>query len=83
MNFSQLMKNINPQIQETEFIPKKLSRKKSMPRQILVERKNIKDKEEILESARKKGQVSSKGVTASFLAQQKKPQDKGVRSVKC
>ena len=61
-SFPNLAKEIDFQeVQEAQRIPKKLDPRKHTPRHIIITLAKIKDKERILEAAREKDTVPSKG----------------------
>ena len=62
-NFPNLAKEIDFQeVQEAQRVPKKLDPRSNTPRHILITLPKIKEKERILEAAREKDTVTSKGV---------------------
>ena len=71
-NFPNLAKEINFQeVQEAQRVPKKLDPRRNTPRYIIIKLPNIKDKERILKSSKRKGegylQRSSHKTTSRFL----------------
>ena len=69
MNFPNLTKEIDFQeVQEAQRIPKKLDRRRNTPRHFIITLPKIKDKERILEAARKKETVTYKGVPIRLSA---------------
>ena len=61
-NFSSLVKEIDFQeVQEAQRVPKKLGSRKNTPRHIVITLAKMKDKERILEAAREKNTVTTKG----------------------
>ena len=68
-NFPNLAKEIDFQeVQEAQRVPKKLDPRKHTPNHIIITLPKIKDKERILEAARKKGTVTYKGVPIRLSA---------------
>ena len=68
-NFSNLAKEIDFQeVQEAQRVPKKLDPRRNTPRHIIITLSKIKDKERILEAARDKDIVTSKGVPIRLSA---------------
>ena len=65
-NFPNLAKEID--FQETQRVPKKLDPQKNTPRHIIIPLPKIKNKERILEAARKKKAVTYKGVPIRLSA---------------
>ena len=65
-NFPTLAKEID--FQEAQRVPKKLEPRRNTPRHILITLPKIKDKERILEAAREKDTVTSKGVPIRLSA---------------
>ena len=62
-NFHNLAKEIDCQeVQEAQRVSKKLDPRKHSPRHIIIELPKIKEKERILEAAREKDTVTSKGL---------------------
>ena len=61
-NFPNLTKEIDFQeVQETQRVPKKLDPRKHTPRHIIITLAKIQDKERILEAAREKDTLPTKG----------------------
>ena len=68
-NFPNLAKEIDFQeVQEAQRVPKKLDPRGNTPRHIIITLAKIKQKERILEAARKKGIVTYKGVPIRLSA---------------
>ena len=68
-NFPSLVKKIDFQeVQEAQRVPNKLDPKRNTPRHIIIKLPKIKDKERILEAAREKERVTSKGVPIRLSA---------------
>ena len=53
-NFSNLAKEIDIQVKESQRIPKKLDPRRATPRHIIIKMSKVKDKERILKAARGK-----------------------------
>ena len=60
-NFLNLVKEKDTEVQETQRVPNKLDPKSPTPRHIIIKMTRLKDKEKILNAARKKQVVSYKG----------------------
>ena len=68
-NFPNLAKEIDFQgVHETQRVPKKLNPKRKTPRHIIIKLPKIKDKEQILKTAREKERVTYKGVPIRLSA---------------
>ena len=68
-NFPNLAKEIDFQeVQEGQRVPKKLDPRRNTPRHIIITLAKIKEKERILEAAREKDTVTSKGVPIKLSA---------------
>ena len=68
-NFPNLAKEIDFQeVQEAQRVPKKLDPRRNTPRHIILTLPKIKEKERILEAAREKETVTSKGVPIRLSA---------------
>ena len=61
-NYPNLEKEIVNQIQETQRVPDRINPRRNMPRYILIKLSKIKCKEKILKAARKKQQITYKGI---------------------
>ena len=61
-NVTNLMKEIDVQVQEAQRVPNKMDAKRPMPRHIIIKKPKCKDKERILKAARKKELVSYRRV---------------------
>ena len=61
-NFPNLAKEIDMQFQEAERITNKMDIKRPTPRHIIINVPRVKNKERILQAAREKQRVTSKGV---------------------
>ena len=55
-------KEIITQVQETQRVPNRINLRQSTPRQILINFKKIKHKEQISKAAREKQQITHKGI---------------------
>ena len=67
-NFSNLVKEIDIQIQEAQRVPNKLNPKRNTPRHIIIKMPMVKNKERILKAAREKVTGTYKGVPISLSA---------------
>ena len=67
-NFSNLVKDIDMQVQEAERVPNKMDVKRTTPRHIIIKMPKVKDKEKILKAAREKELVTYKGVSRRLSA---------------
>ena len=68
-NFPSLAKEIDFQkVQEAQRVPKKLDPRRNTPKDIIITLAKIKEKERILEAARKKDTVTYKGVPIRLSA---------------
>ena len=56
-------KEIITQVQETQRVPNRINPRQNTPRQILIKLMKIKHKEQILNAARKKQQITHKGIS--------------------
>ena len=56
-------KEIVNQVQEAQRVPYRINPRRNMPRHILIKLSKIKYKEKILKAARKKQQITYKGIT--------------------
>ena len=61
-NFSNLVKEIDMQVQEAQRVPNKMNAKRPTPRRIIIKTPTVKDKERILKAAREKQFVTYRGV---------------------
>ena len=60
-NFPNLIKEIHFQeVQEAQWVPKKLDPRRNTPKHIIIQLPKVKDKERILKAAREKEAVTSK-----------------------
>ena len=53
-NFTNLVKEVDIQAQETQRVPGKMDPKRTTPRHIIIKMPKVKDKERILKAAREK-----------------------------
>ena len=67
-NFSDLVKEIDQQIQEAQRVPNKLDPKRTKPRHIIIKMPKVKDKDRILKAAREKQRVTYKQVPTGLSA---------------
>ena len=67
-NFSNLVKEIDIQVQEAQRVPNKMNPKRAKPRHTIIKMPKAKDKERILKAAREKQRVNYKGVPIRILA---------------
>ena len=67
-NFSDLVKEIDMQVQEAQRIPYNMDAKRPTPRAIILKMPKFKDKERILKAAREKELVTYKGVPIRLSA---------------
>ena len=61
-NFPKMGKEIITQVQETQRVPNRINPRRNTPRHILIKLTKIKHKEQILKAARKKQQITQKGI---------------------
>ena len=67
-NFSNLVKEIDIQVQEAQRVPNKLNPKRTTPRHIIIKTTKVKDKERIVKAAEEKRMVTYKGVPIRLSA---------------
>ena len=67
-NFPNLLKERDMQVLGTQRVPKKLDPKRNTPRHITITLAKMREKERILEAARKKETVTYKGVPIRLSA---------------
>ena len=67
-NSSNLMKEIDMQVQEVQRVPNKMDTKRPIPRHIILKMPKVKDKERILKAARDKERVTDRGVPVRLSA---------------
>ena len=68
VNFPNLVKKINMEVQDSQRIPKQLDPRRNTPRHSIVKLPKIKDKERILKAAKAKETVTYKGVPIRLSA---------------
>ena len=67
-NFPKVGKEIVTQVQETQRVPNRINPRQNTPRHILIKLTKIKHKEQILEAAREKQQITHKGIPIRITA---------------
>ena len=67
-NFSDLVKEIDMQVQEAQRAPNKIDAKRPTLRHIIIKMPRVKDKERILKAAREKKLVTYRGVPIRLSA---------------
>ena len=67
-NFPKMGKEITIQVQETQRVPNRINTRQNTPRHILIKLTKIKHKEQILKAARKKQQITHKGISRRITA---------------
>jgi len=67
-NFPKMGKEIATQVQETQRVPNRINTRQNIPRHILIKLMNIKNKEQILKTAREKQQITHKGIPVRIIA---------------
>ena len=67
-NFPKMGKEIANQVQETQRVPNRINTRQNTPRHILIKLTKIKHKEQILKAARKKQQITHKGISRRITA---------------
>ena len=67
-NFPKMRKEIATQVQETQRVPNRINLRQNTPRHILINITKIKHKEQILNAARVKQQITHKGITIRITA---------------
>ena len=67
-NFSNLVKEIDIQVQEAQRVLNKLNPKKATTRCIIIKMSKVKDKERVLKAARERQRVTYKGVPIRLSA---------------
>ena len=65
---SNLVKEIDIQLQEAQRVPNKMDPKRNTPKHIIIKMPNVKDKEKMLKAAREKQVVAYKAVPIGHLA---------------
>ena len=68
LNFLNLVKGIDMQVQEAQRVPNKMDAKRPTPRHIIIKVPKVEDKEKILKAARKKKLVTYKEVPIRLSA---------------
>ena len=61
-NFPNTGEEICTQVQETQRVPNRINPRQNTPRHILINQQRFKHKEQILEAAREKQQITHKGI---------------------
>ena len=61
-------KEIITQVQETQRVPNKINTRQNMLRHILIKLMDIKNKEQILKTAREKQEITHKGIPIRIIA---------------
>ena len=61
-NFSDLVKDINMQVQEALKVLNKIDAKRPTPRHIIIKMPKVKDKEKLLNAARENQKVTYRGI---------------------
>ena len=69
-NFSNLVKEIDMQVQEAQRVPNKKDRNKPTPRHIEIKMPKVKDKERIVKATREKLLLTYRGVSIRRISQQ-------------
>ena len=67
-NFSNLVKEIDMQVQEAQRVPNKMNTNRTTPRHIIIKMPKVKDEERILKAARERQRVTYKGVPIGLSA---------------
>jgi len=67
-NIPKMGKEIATQVQETQRVPNRINTRQNIPRHILIKLMNIKNKEQILKTAREKQQITHKGIPVRIIA---------------
>ena len=67
-NFPKMGKEIATKVQETQSVPNRINARQNTPRHILIKLMKIKCKEQILKAARKKQQLTHKGIPVRITA---------------
>ena len=67
-NFLNMGKEIVNQVQEVQRVPYRINTRRNTPRHILIKQSKIKYKEKILKAARKKQQITYKGIPIKLSA---------------
>ena len=67
-NFPNMGEEIITQVQETQRVPNRINPRQNTPRHILIKLTKIKHKEQMLKAARKKQQITHKGIPIRITA---------------
>ena len=67
-NFSNLVKEIDIQLQEDQRVPNKMDANKSITRHIIIKMQKVEDKDIILKAAREKQLVTHRGIPIRLSA---------------
>ena len=67
-NIPKMGKEIASQVQETQRVPNKINTRQNMLRHILIKLMDIKNKEQILKTAREKQEITHKGIPIRIIA---------------
>ena len=67
-NFPKMGREIITQVQETQRVPNRINPRQNTPRHILIKFTKIRHKEQILEAARGKQQITHKGISIRITA---------------
>ena len=67
-NFPKMGKEIITQVQETQRVPNKINTRQNILRHILIKLMDIKNKEQILKTAREKQEITHKGIPIRIIA---------------
>ena len=67
-NFPNMGKKIATQVQEAQRVPYSINPSRNTPRHIIIKRTKIKFKEKLLKAARKKQQITYKGIPIRLSA---------------
>ena len=67
-NFPKMGKEMATQVQETQRVPNRINQRLNTPRHVLIKLMKIKHKEQILKAARKKQQITHKGISIRITA---------------
>lgn len=67
-NFPELVKDIEPEIQKLEQIPRNINKKRSKPKQHVVKIENTKDKEKMAKPVTKNRQIAYQGMAIRLMS---------------
>ena len=67
-NFPKMGKEIVTQVQENQRVPNEINPRQNTPRHILIKLTKIKNKEQILKTAKEKQQITHKGIPIRITA---------------